>query len=388
MTPAELKDALRSHARTLGFAELGVADAGPADPDGHLERWLAAGLHGSMDFLARTLADRLDARALCGGRARSVMMLLTPYRHERPTPPPDDGVLRGKVSRYAWGRDYHRVIQKRLRKLRRWFNTAAPGAWLYTSVDTGPVMEKAWAQRAGLGWIGKHGNVLSRTRSSWFFLSTLATDLHLPADAPHDEHCGTCDLCIRACPTQAIVSPGVVDARRCIAYHTIEHQDVVPEPLRHGHGDWVFGCDDCQDVCPWNRFAQADGDATLVPRREHANPDLLALLRTPADALALQFEGTPLARAGREGLARSAAMALGNLGERAAVGPLREALLGDASAVVRAQAAWALGQLGGDEARQALRAAAATETHPGVLGELAGAQAALADATERGKPVE
>jgi epoxyqueuosine reductase len=298
-----------------------------------------------------------------------VVVLTTAYRHPWPARP--EG-LRGRVSRYASGRDYHRVIQRRLRKLRRAIVEWRPGTHVYASVDTGPVMEKAWAQRAGLGWVGKHGNLLTRDRSSWVFLSVLALDVALPPDAPHPEHCGTCDLCIRACPTAAIVSPGVVDARGCIANHTIEHDGVVPEPLRAGHGDWVFGCDDCQDVCPWNRFADAnaDGDPHFAPTPERAFPDLVALLHMSTADFDAHFQGTPLARAGRPGLSRSAALALGNAGDVSAVPALVNTLAYDAHAPTRAHAAWALGRLGGDEALGGLRAQLAIEAEPSVRAEI------------------
>jgi len=363
MTPAELKVALRAEILRLGFNDMGVTPAGLSDPGGHLQRWLDAGMHGNMSYLARNVGERLDTRQLCRGRAKTVVMLTTPYRHATPDDAPASRdrhdarpALQGRVSRYASGRDYHRVIQKRLRKLRRWFDAAAPGAWLYSSVDTGPVMEKTWAARAGLGWIGKHGNLLNRERSSWFFLSTLATNLELPPDEPAVDHCGTCDLCIRACPTAAIVAPRVVDARACISYHTIEHDGPIPEPLRAGHHDWVFGCDDCQDVCPWNRFAKDDGDPAFAPRAEQAHIDLLELLAMPRADVAARFMGTPLSRAGRDGLARSSAVALGNARDERAVPALAHALANDESTVVRGHAAWALGRIGGAEARAALAA--------------------------------
>ena len=364
-----LKQAIGELARSLGFSALGVADAGPIDDAGHLRRWLDAGQHAGLEYMARTAAERIDARPLCRGRARSVVVLTTPYRHPWPARPAG---LRGRVSRYASGRDYHRVIQRRLRKLRRAIVQWRPGTHVYASVDTGPVMEKAWAERAGLGWVGKHGNLITRDRSSWVFLSVLALDVALPADAPHAEHCGTCDLCIRACPTDAIVSPGVVDAGACIAYHTIEHDGVMPPALRAQHGDWVCGCDDCQDVCPWNRFADQapDGDPHFAPTQDRAFPDLVALLEMPAAEFAARFEGTPLARAARDGLARSAALALGNRGDASAVPALVRALHQDAHAPVRAHAAWALGRLGGQAAQAALRDAHAHEQDDTVRGEI------------------
>lgn len=369
-----VKARLVEYAHRLGFDHVGVAPAGPADPGGNLARWLEAGRHGEMAYMARRVAERLDPRALLPG-ARSVVALSTYYRHDRPAPAPG---LRGRVSRYAWARDYHRVVGRRLRKLRRWLQEAAPGARVYAEVDTGPVLEKVWAERAGLGWIGKHGNLLTRRRSSWILLATLVTDLDLQPDRPHPEHCGSCDRCIRACPTQAIVAPGIVDARLCISHHTIEHRGPIPDSLRARHGTWLFGCDDCQEVCPWNKFAREPGDTAFAPRPEQADPELRDVLALDEAAFRARYEGTPLMRAGRAGLARSAAVVLGNLGAGEAVPALARALASDPSPVVRGHAAWALGRIGGGSARAALQAAAGAERDLAVRDEIDAALEALA----------
>jgi epoxyqueuosine reductase len=376
-----LRQTIEEAARALGFSGMGVARAGPSPGAAHLLDWLDAGQHAGLDYMARTAADRLDARALCRGRARSIVLLTTDYPAKAPPRPKG---LRGRVSRYASGRDYHRVIERRLRKLRRAVLSAEPRAWVYTSVDTGPVMEKAWAQAAGVGWVGKHGNLLTRTRSSAVLLATLATDLELPPDAPHPEHCGSCDLCVRACPTQAIVRDGVVDANLCIAYHNIEHRDVVPSELRARFGDWVFGCDECQDVCPWNRFADGPHDPALAPREEQAYPDLVELLALDDASCRARFEGTPLARAGRDGLARSAALALGNQRDPAAIPALSRALRSDRHAAVRRHAAWALGRIGGPIARAVLSEALVDERDGEVASELREALRAIERSVEVG----
>jgi epoxyqueuosine reductase len=363
---SDLKPRLVEKARQLGFDAVGVAAASPVDRGGHFARWLAGGSHGEMAYLARRVEKRRDPRELLSG-ARSVVVLTTYYRHERP---PLGGGPRGIVSRYAWARDYHRVVGRRLRKLRRWLEAQEPGARVYAEVDTGPVLEKVWAERAGVGWIGKHGNVLSTLRSSWIFLSVLVTDLALAPDRPHPERCGTCDLCIRACPTSAIVRPGVVDARLCISHHTIEHQGPIPEALREKHGRWLFGCDDCQEVCPWNRFAREPADPAFAPRPEQAHPDLLEILALDEPAFRARFEGTPLMRPGRAGMARNAAVVLGNLADRKAVPALARTLASDPSPVVRGHAAWALGRIGSAGARAALAEAGATEPDAAVRAEI------------------
>jgi epoxyqueuosine reductase len=274
------------------------------------------------------------------------------------------------VSRYAWSRDYHRVCGKRLRLLRRWLAPKAPGARIYSEVDTGPVLEKVWAQRAGLGWIGKHGNLLTRRRSSWCFLATLVTDVEIPPDRPHPDLCGRCERCLRACPTGAIVAPGVVDARLCLSHHNIERRGPIPEALRPRLGRWLFGCDDCQEVCPWNRFATTAGDPAFAPRPDQAHPDLCEILALNEAAFRERFLGTPLLRAGRVGLARSAAVVLGNLGDPAAVPELARVLARDPSPVVRGHAAWALGRILSLEARNTLAIARAGETDPEVSEEI------------------
>jgi epoxyqueuosine reductase len=363
---SDLKARLAAEAKRLGFDDVGVAAAGPADGEGRFLRWLEAGAHGEMAYMAQRVAERRDPRLLLAG-ARSVVVLTTYYRHERP---PEAPGLRGTVSRYAGARDYHRVIGRRLRKLRRWLEAEAAGARLYAEVDTGPVLEKVWAERAGVGWIGKHGNVLNRRRSSWIFLSTMVTDLALPPDAPHPNHCGTCDRCIRACPTEAILSPGVVDARLCISHHTIEHRGPIPGALRPAHGTWLFGCDDCQEVCPWNKFARQPGDPAFAPRTEQAAPLLAEILALGEQDFRARFEGTPLMRPGRIGLARSAAVVLGNLRSTQGVPALARALCEDPSPVVRAHAAWALGRIGGAEVRAVLTSAQRTEVDEAVRGEI------------------
>jgi epoxyqueuosine reductase len=362
----DLKAELLFEAKRLGFDEAGVAMAGLADEEGHFLRWLGAGHHGELTYLARRVAERRDPRVLLPG-ARTVVVLSTACWHERPEPGPG---LRGKVARYAWGRDYHRVHKKRLRLLQKWLITRVKGARVYAEVDTGPVLEKVWAERAGLGWIGKNGNLVTRHRSSWCLLGAIVTDVELPPDRPHPNLCGRCERCLRACPTGAIVSAGVVDARLCLSSHNIERRGPIPENLRSRLGRWLFGCDDCQEVCPWNRFATEAGDPAFAPRPEQAHPDLREILALDEAAFRERFLGTPLLRAGRAGLARTAAVVLGNLGDPAAIPALARSLATDPSPVVRGHAAWGLGHIRSLEGRAILARAGATETDPTVREEI------------------
>lgn len=300
---ASIKDA----ARRVGFDLCGVARAEALDP-GPLDRWLAAGHAAAMTWIAARREERLDPRVVLPG-ARSVLSLAVNYWH--PDPEAAAEAL-PKIARYARGRDYHNVIRERLRKLRRAVLELAPGARIHTSVDHGPVMEKAWAARSSVGWIGKSGNLLTERYGTWVLLGSLITDLELEPDPPAVDHCGTCTLCLEACPTGAIVADGVVDAGRCISYQTIEHQGPHPDAaLAERSRGWAFGCDVCQDVCPWSvRFATA-GDAAFAPTRAGASVEPEALLGMDESAFAARYAGTPLMRPGLAGMKRNALVAIG-----------------------------------------------------------------------------
>jgi epoxyqueuosine reductase len=311
-TPAtqERSEEVRRFAQTLGFDACGFANVhAPIDPLGHLNLWLKAGYHADMTWLSRTAATRADVRRKLPG-VRTVIVLARNYYSERPA----GSAGRGRVARYAWGRDYHRVLRRPLIELARHIDSLEAGATSYASVDTGPVMERAWAQRAGVAALGKNSLGLRRDLGSWFFLATILTTVEFTPDKPAGDLCGTCTLCLEACPTQAIVQPGVVDARRCISYQTIENRSEVPPELHRGHGDWVFGCDVCQEVCPWNRFARETTAQAFHPRPEQANPALSDLLEmTEADFL-IRFAGSPVRRAKFRGLRRNAHIAQTNSG--------------------------------------------------------------------------
>lgn len=300
--------ALKDRASALSFDACGIASAAePIDPEGRLTDWLSRGFHADMKWMARTSAERADASRKLPG-VRSVVVVARNYH----SPRPESQGETGRVSAYAWGRDYHKVLKKPLIELARFIETLEEGARTYASVDTGPVMERAWAERAGVGSIGKNSLVLRRDMGSWFFLGTILTTLSLEPDRPASDICGTCTLCIDACPTAAIVEPMVVDSNRCISYQTIENRDEIPQELHTQLGDWVFGCDICQEVCPWNRFATVTTEEDFLPRRGHANPDLESLLAMDGQAFDAEFAGTTVRRAKHAGMLRNAAIALGN----------------------------------------------------------------------------
>jgi epoxyqueuosine reductase len=342
-------------ARAAGFARAGTTPLTPLPVGAFLESWLADGRAGEMRYLARRTAERVDPRA-ARPWARAIISLAYPYR---PPPPPAvadwRATLTGRIAAYARGEDYHVRVGTHLDGLVRRLEDAFPGAHFQGYVDTGPVLEREWAMRAGLGWIGKHTLLLERTAGSYFFLAELFTDLELEAALPADDHCGTCARCHAACPTGALGPGYEIDPRRCLSYLTIEHRSAIPVALRPLLGNWIFGCDLCQEACPWN------GDARDTAGAEALAPHLPALLALDEAGFQARFGTTAVARAERRGLLRNAAVALGNSGNPAAVVPLT-AGLGDPEPLVRGHAAWALGHLGGAAARHALEAARSRET--------------------------
>ncbi len=330
--------AVRAAALASRFSLVGLARAEALDP-GPLEAWLAAGHAADMDWMARRTDERLDPRRVLPG-AKTVIALAIGYHR------PDDAqpAPRSPIARYARGRDYHYAHRDRMKALRKRLLAIAPGVETYACVDTGVAMEKVWAERAGLGWIGKNGCLINPRLGSWLTLSVMYLDRAVDAyDEPHGDRCGACTLCLRGCPTKAFPSPGVVDARRCLSYQSIENRAEVPEPLRRGFRGRVFGCDVCQDVCPFNRGDVPEGDERFEPRP-------LAGLR-PAEIAALapvELErlsaGMALARATPDGLRRNALYAIGAARDQAAR-PVVERLALDPNPVVREAATWALGRL-------------------------------------------
>jgi epoxyqueuosine reductase len=339
----ELTRELERRARAEGFEAFGVADATRLDRDAKaLEAWLAGRMHAAMAWLARDPQRRSDPRLLLEG-CRSVVVLAMNYY------PGDDAVRvrpdRARVALYARGRDYHRVVGRALKRLVAWL-VEASGAAARGFVDTGPVLERGWAERAGIGWIGKNSCLLTRDRGSWLLLAEILTAASLePSAGPHADHCGTCTACIDACPTAAIVGPGVVDSNRCIAYWTIEHRGAIPEPRREGIGDWIFGCDICQEVCPWNHKSARPPEADRLEWREDLRGlDPYEMARIDEESFRRRYSGTSLMRAKWQGIRRNACVVLGNSGDEAAI-PTLERASRDDDPVVRSHARWALGRL-------------------------------------------
>src|SRR5262249_6244433 len=352
-------------ARALGFPLVGCAPLATLPREGFLASWLAEGRAGEMRYLERRSAERLDPR-LAWAWARSIVVLAFPY--DPPPPPRGDwrSELRGGVAAYAFGRDYHDRVADLLRQLIERLRERWPDARFRPYVDTGPILEREWAMRSGLGWIGRNTLLLHRHAGSYFFLAELLTDLPLDAVPLPADRCGTCTRCLSACPTGALTDYAI-DPRRCISYLTIEHRTAIPVALRPALENLFFGAYICQAVCPWTRAARAPADETLAP----ALPDLLAL---DAAAFRARFRGTAVTRARRSGLLRNVAVALGNSGNPRAVPPLIAALA-DPEPLVRGHAGWALGRLGGREARHAVEVARRGEPDPAARSEL---EAALA----------
>lgn len=335
----DLKIELSRRARGLGFVRVGVARAEALGEEAErLHAWLAAGRHGAMAWMERTAEVRVDPRHEgMLPSARSVVVLAAPYARD----PHPVGATPGRVARYARGRDYHNVLQKRARKLVAFLREQ--GHQARAAVDAMPVYERAWAQRAGVGFIGKNCCLIVPGLGSHLFLAALVTTAELEPDAPMAERCGACTLCLDACPTRAFEGPRELDARRCISYLTIEERGPIPEELRAPMGEWVFGCDDCQDVCPFNRTALPPPELTepYAPDQRWASMTAEDLLRMDDESFARTFEGSPVKRPGRDGMARNAAIVLGNGGGRRHLPVLEEAAARDRSDMVREAARWA-----------------------------------------------
>ena len=339
-----LVNALRDKAKAEGFAVCAIASAALAPESGaRLKAWVAEGCHGDMLWMEGRIDQRADPATLWP-EVRSVIMLGMSY-----APATDPMALaahpdRARISIYAQGRDYHDVVKGALKRLAGWLVHQAGGD-VKVFVDTAPVMEKALAEASGLGWQGKHTNIVSREHGSWLFLGAIYTTLELTPDVAGEDHCGSCNACQVACPTDAFPAPYRLDARRCISYLTIEHKGHIPLELRRGIGNHIYGCDDCLSACPWNKFAQAAAaNKAFVPKAELVAPRIADLLTLDDAAFRALFSGSPIKRTGRDRFVRNVAIAAGNSGDAAMVAPL-QALLADESELVREAAGWALGEL-------------------------------------------
>jgi epoxyqueuosine reductase len=380
-----LTEYIKKQARHLGFQLVGVTTPNPPPHLDIYESWLAEHHHGEMGYLAaeRARQRRGDPRLILP-ECRSILVLGIRYS---PSPPAPFTWGEGSIASYAWGEDYHNVLPPRLKALvtsiEQQIGTAVPNRW-YT--DTGPILERELAQRSGLGWIGKNTCLINPKQGSYFLLAEILLGVELEPDPSfHVDHCGSCTRCIDACPTGCILPNRTMDARRCISYLTIELKGAIPIDLRSQLGTWVFGCDICQQVCPWNqRFALPSDDPAFRPpvtRDNWPEPELTTELELTPQAFNQKFKDSPVKRSKRRGYLRNVAVALGNLGDASAFSALKQALY-DKELLVRIHAAWALGNLGGNRSLQALDQAAQTETDPQVQAELRAAQIFIKDRLE------
>lgn len=365
-----LKQDIQDEARRIGFTLMGVTTPEPPPHYADFENWLHAGRHARMGYLAdeRSRSRRADPRQILPD-CKSILVLGTPYFSAVQTEV-DSGL--GQVAAYAWGNDYHEVLAERLQALVTFIETQVghpvPSRG-YT--DTGPLLERDLAQRAGLGWIGKNTCLIHPQLGSYFFLAEILLGIELEPDRPFiADRCGTCRRCIDACPTDCILPNRTLDAGRCISYLTIELKGQIPPQIRSSMGAWIFGCDVCQQVCPWNRFAPPEGDPAFAPRPEVAAPNLITELSLTAEEFGGKFRHSAVERAKRRGYLRNVAVALGNSDQPAAVNALEGALKGDPEPLIRGHAAWALGRIANEQCRGALNTASRAEKDPQVLAEI------------------
>ena len=371
----DLTHAIKEQAKQLGFSLVGVTTSEILPHADVFESWLELGRHGEMTYLGtpRSRECRAHPDLLFPG-SRSVLVLGVRY----PAPPSqlsntsNEHRPNGKIAAYAWGEDYHHTLPNRLQSLvksiEKQVGHVVPNRWY---ADTGPILERELAQRAGLGWIGKNTCLINPHAGSYFLLAEILLGIELEPDPPFvADRCGTCSRCITACPTGCILPDRTLDARRCIAYLTIELKGSIPPEMRSMMDGWVFGCDVCQQVCPWNRFAGTMVDPAYNTNRTISDPDLVEQMRLQSSEFNQMFRHSPIRRAKRRGYLRNIAVALGNLGNLEAVPPLAEALLGDPDPLVRSHAAWALGQIDSAVARQSLQWAAREEADPQVITEI------------------
>lgn len=366
-TPASLTSQIKTAAAETGFDLVGIAPAVTPVGFSRLKAWLEQGFAGEMGYIPRREAAYEHPQHVMPA-VKSLIVVAVNYKTVNSQA---IGVNEGRIARYAWGSaDYHNVLRTMLGQLADRVHELSPGCRTRAVVDTAPLLERDFAQLAGLGWFGKNTLLINKRQGSFLFLAALLTDLELEPDQPHETtHCGTCTRCLDVCPTQAFPEPYVLDARRCISYLTIELKSQIPAELRPGMQNWLFGCDLCQDVCPWNRKSPATPRAEFHPRADLNPASALGLLRMSEAEFLEQFQHTPLARPGWNGIRRNAAIVLGNHGDTDAIAALID-VLNDSSPLVRGAVVWALGELGGDSTRQALQARRDVEDNAEVIAEL------------------
>ena len=365
-----LTEQIKVQAQKLGFELVGIIPVEPSQTIDHYEQWLKDGYAGEMDYLKRHLPLKRDPRQILP-EAESIIALAINYYTLDPPKSLAADPARGQISRYAWGTDYHSLIRSKLDRLATFIQkTAEERVKTRVYVDTAPVLEREYAERAGIGWIAKNTNVINWQAGSWFFLGGILVSIKLETDTPTLRgSCGTCTRCIEACPTDAILAPNILDSRLCISYLTIELKGSIPRELRTQVDNLIFGCDICQEVCPWNSKAVPTKERDFYPRQGNLAPQLLSLINMTQEQFSKRFRNSPIKRAKRRGFLRNVAVALGNWKDRAAVPALKKAL-NDDEPLVRGHAAWALGQIGGKAARKALQARLDVEVHTEVITEI------------------
>ena len=365
-----LTQQIQAHAKELGFELVGVTPAAHSETIARYREWIENGYAGKMHYLEKHLSLKTDVRQLLT-EAKSVISLAMNYYTLDPPKALAQDPGRGQISRYAWGDDYHELIRERLLELVTFIKqTAESELKTRVCVDTAPIIEREYAQKAGIGWIGKNTNLIHWRSGSWYFLAEVLVNIVLESDTPELRgSCGTCTRCIEACPTDAIIEPNLLDSRRCISYLTIELKESIPKALRPEIGNWVFGCDICQEVCPWNSKAVSTTETGFQPRDGNLTPKLLSLVGMTQEEFSRRFKGSPIKRAKRRGFLRNVLVAIGNWGTQRAVPALKDALADD-EPLVRSHAAWALGRIGGNAAKRTLQKRLTVETEQDVITEI------------------
>jgi epoxyqueuosine reductase len=362
---AELSSLIREEAIRLEFSKTGIVSVRSVPDIERFTAWLEKGHHGEMRYLERQVEKRRNPDLVLPNAKSLLMLALNYYAGDEFA----DSPMKGRISRYARGDDYHSIVVNRLEALLSFIQSLEPSVRGRCYADTGPIMEKAWGAQTALGWLGKHTNLISRDFGSWFFLGVILLDIELEYDRIETSCCGSCRRCLEACPTGAIVAPYILDARLCVSYLTIELRGPIPRPLRPLLGNRIFGCDDCQVACPWNRFAVKSAVKEFRPREGNLMPELAPLVSLSPDEFKKRFQNSPILRATRDGFVRNVAVALGNSRSSEAV-PALEKAIQDVSPLVRAHAAWALGKIANEQALQILELIRAKEQHPAVLEEI------------------